>query len=82
MQSEKFSSMSTMTVEALMVHWADRKIFADGTATMRPVCSKCGAPLWLIRIEPDKPGFARRTFECPRCQSRISEAIELEKRAS
>jgi hypothetical protein len=25
------------------------------------------------------PGFARRTLECPRCQRRIIEVIELEK---
>jgi DNA-directed RNA polymerase subunit RPC12/RpoP len=62
-----------------MVQSADIKTFADGTATMRPVCSKCGAPLWLTRIEPDKPSFARRTFECPRCQSRISEVVELKR---
>jgi len=46
---------------------------------VRPVCSKCGAPLWLIRIQPDKRGCARRSFECPRCQNQISEVIELEK---
>ena len=27
-------------------------------------------------------GFARRTLECPRCQRRIIEVIELEKAAS
>jgi hypothetical protein len=48
---------------------------------MRPVCSKCGAPMWLIRIEPDKSGCARRTFECPRCQIQMSEVIDLEKAA-
>ena len=30
---------------------------------VRPVCSKCGAPMWLIRIEPEKPDYALRTFE-------------------
>jgi len=35
--------------------------------------------MWLTRIEPDRRGFARRTFECPRCQTKISELVELEK---
>jgi len=62
-----------------MVQLADSKNFADSAAFMQPVCSKCGVPLWLTRIEPDKPGFARRSFECPRCQNQISEVIELER---
>jgi len=53
--------------------------FADSATIVRPTCSKCGAPLWLTRVEPDIPGFARRTFECPRCQNRSSEVIELER---
>jgi hypothetical protein len=56
--------------------------FADSTTIVRPVCTKCGTPLWLTRIEPDRRGFARRTLECPRCQNQISEVIELEKAAS
>ena len=31
-------------------------------------CDLCDADMWLICIEPDKPGHDRRTFECPRCQ--------------
>jgi hypothetical protein len=50
-------------------------------APARPVCFKCGAPMWLIRIEPEKPGCAQRTFECPRCQNRMTEVIDLEKAA-
>jgi len=38
--------------------------------------------MWRTRIEPDKPGCARRTFECPRCKHRITEVIELENAAS
>ena len=34
----------------------------------RPNCSKCGAKMWLARIEPhDQPGHDVRTFECPEC---------------
>jgi uncharacterized paraquat-inducible protein A len=48
---------------------------------VRPVCSKCGALMWLIRIEPDQSGCALRTFECPRCQNQMTEVIDLEKAA-
>jgi ribosomal protein S27AE len=61
-----------------MVQFADSAV----TTTVRPFCPKCGAPMWLIRIEPHKRGFARRTLECPRCQNRTSEVIALEKVAS
>ena len=60
-----------------MVHFADSPV----TTTVRPLCSKCGAPMWLTRIEPDKPGFARRSFECPRCQNQMTEVIDLEQAA-
>jgi ribosomal protein S27AE len=56
-----------------MVYFADSPV----TTTARPVCSKCGSPMWLTRIEPDKFGFARRSFECPRCQHQMTEVIEL-----
>jgi hypothetical protein len=56
-----------------MVYFADSPV----TTAARPVCSKCRAPMWLIRIEPEKLGFARRTFECPRCQHQMTEVIEL-----
>jgi DNA-directed RNA polymerase subunit RPC12/RpoP len=52
-------------------------LFAQSSraSTVRPACAKCGAPMWLTRIQPDKR--ARRTLECPRCQHRIIEVIEL-----
>lgn len=65
-----------------MTHFADPRSSADRTTIARPVCSKCRAPMWLTRIEPDKPGFARRTLECPRCHKVISEVMELKKYAS
>jgi hypothetical protein len=30
-------------------------------------CSKCGAVMELRLIEPERPGFDLRTFECPKC---------------
>jgi ribosomal protein S27AE len=33
----------------------------------RPNCPKCGAHTVLARIEPDKPGYDRRTFDCRAC---------------
>jgi hypothetical protein len=57
--------------------------FGDNPLVMpaQPVCFKCNTPMWLIRIAPDKPGCARRTFECPRCQNQMTEVIDLEKAA-
>jgi hypothetical protein len=30
-------------------------------------CNCCRTPMRLVCIEPDKPGFDLRTFECARC---------------
>jgi uncharacterized paraquat-inducible protein A len=57
-----------------MVYFADSPV----TTSVRPVCSKCGIPMWLTRIQPDQPGYARRSFECPRCHHQMTEVIELE----
>jgi hypothetical protein len=32
-------------------------------------CSGCGKPMRLACIEPDRPGFDLRTFECPKCNT-------------
>ena len=32
--------------------------------------------MWLRSIEPDKPGYDRRTFECPMCQHLIVKIIK------
>lgn len=34
----------------------------------RPGCPRCGAPMWLTMIEPDRPDHDRRTFECADCE--------------
>jgi DNA-directed RNA polymerase subunit RPC12/RpoP len=64
-----------------MGHFAGSTTFRENASIARPVCFKCGAPMWLTRIQPVKPGLARRTLECPRCQNRITEVIELERAA-
>jgi DNA-directed RNA polymerase subunit RPC12/RpoP len=43
---------------------------------MRPVCSACGTEMWLVTIEPDKPDYDRRAFECPRCQHEESVVVK------
>jgi hypothetical protein len=35
---------------------------------VRPDCPECSAPMYLALIEPQEPGFDRRTLECPRCE--------------
>ena len=32
-----------------------------------PRCLKCGDTMALRVIEPERPGFDSRTFECPKC---------------
>jgi hypothetical protein len=39
-------------------------------------CTKCGAPMILARIEPAKPGFDLRTFECSKCNNADQYIIE------
>ena len=39
------------------------------TPIERPPCPKCGALMWLTRVEPDKPDHDTRTFECPECEN-------------
>ena len=36
----------------------------------KPKCEKCGAEMWLARIEPNEPGHDLRTFECPAATTR------------
>jgi ribosomal protein S27AE len=42
----------------------------------QPNCPKCGARMWLARIEPDEPGHDKRIFECPQCESVTSEIVK------
>ena len=49
---------------------------SDLQEIVHPTCAKCGAPMWLTRIEPDGPGLEKRTFECQACQN---EAIDVVK---
>ena len=32
----------------------------------RPLCPRCRAPLWSVRVQPEKT--AGETFQCPRCE--------------
>jgi hypothetical protein len=41
-----------------------------------PECQKCGTPMWLARIEPDKPDYDRRTFKCPECDHSLTEVVK------
>jgi predicted RNA-binding Zn-ribbon protein involved in translation (DUF1610 family) len=42
----------------------------------RPHCPNCGTLMWLARIEPDEPDHDRRTYECPECDSSITEVVK------
>ena len=41
---------------------------ANTPINARPECPECTTPMVLAHIVPDKPGFDRRSFECPKCQ--------------
>jgi len=41
-----------------------------------PDCARCGAPMWLTRIEPREAGCDRRTFECQACGNSKTEIVK------
>ena len=44
----------------------------------RPLCSTCGARMWLTLIEPaDDPRFDARTFECLDCDHSEIVLVEI-----
>ena len=45
-------------------------------SVLHPVCPECGCYMMLDRIEPDKPEYDNRTFECPRCQHTESKIVK------
>ena len=34
----------------------------------RPLCPRCRAPMWALRVEPKTTAEDDRTFKCPRCE--------------
>jgi len=42
---------------------------------VHPTCVRCGAPMWLVRIEPDEPGKQMQTFECKACGNSVVEIV-------
>jgi DNA-directed RNA polymerase subunit RPC12/RpoP len=40
------------------------------------ICAKCGAPMWLTRIEPYEPDHDQRMFECQACSNTIIEIVK------
>ena len=42
----------------------------------RPTCERCGAVMFLTRIEPDKPDHDKRVFECTDCQNEKTEVVK------
>ena len=43
---------------------------------MEAPCTKCGAKMALARIEPAKPGYDLRTFECTKCNNADQYIVE------
>ena len=40
-------------------------------------CPMCWARMWLTRIEPDKPSYDKRTFECAQCKFTTTETVKI-----
>ncbi len=47
------------------------------TPDARPSCVVCSTRMGLVLIQPDRPGFDLRTFECPRCNVREETVIQF-----
>jgi len=42
----------------------------------QPKCERCGAIMFLTRIEPDKPDHDKRVFECIECNNEKIEVVK------
>ncbi len=49
---------------------------AQGFVVIRPQCPACGDQMWITRIEPDKPDYDKRTFECPECKNELTQIVK------
>jgi len=45
-------------------------------ALSQPLCLKCGAGMWLASLEPDRPGYDMRSFECSKCEVAFTETVK------
>ncbi len=46
----------------------------------RPDCPHCGTRMMLARLQMlvrDQPGYESRTFECPKCDSDVTETVKV-----
>jgi hypothetical protein len=34
--------------------------------------------MMLARIDPEKPGYDKRTFECPSCEASVSKVVKYQ----
>jgi len=41
-----------------------------------PRCARCGAPMWLTRVEPYEPDHDQCTFECQACGNGTTEIVK------
>jgi hypothetical protein len=51
-------------------------LFRD--SLMEAPCTKCSAKMRLARIEPAKPGYDLRTFECTKCSNTDQYIVDCE----
>jgi len=42
-----------------------------------PICPKCSVHMMLTRVDPDEPGYDKRTFECQVCNREQSIVVKF-----
>jgi hypothetical protein len=44
---------------------------------VHPTCARCGAPMWLTRIERDGPCHEKQMFECQACGNSTMDTVKV-----
>lgn len=64
----------------LVVRWETNMATTSAPLTIAlgcPTCPQCGKRVLLARIIPDRPGYNRRSYECPRREYDLTEIVKL-----
>jgi hypothetical protein len=51
-------------------------VASSNVVVEHPACEQCKAPMWLARLESDKPDHGKRTFECKACGATKIEIVK------
>jgi hypothetical protein len=63
-------------------HYADVSIsFFKLAGNRPPVLSEGGSVMWLVRVQPERQGIDKDTFECPVCDLSEKPTVKSEYRS-